>query len=141
MDLLERAIDIALQAHKGQIDKGGLPYILHPLAVMTNVETKNEKIVAVLHDVVEDTKYTIEDLRKEGFPEEILLAVDTLTRRCDEDYFDYINRVKTNELAVKIKIKDLEHNTEFKRITNFSDESLVEHIRRYKKAWNILNNI
>lgn len=138
--MLEKAIEIAVKAHKGQVDKGGMPFILHPLHVMNEVDGKSEKIVAILHDVVEDTNYTIEDLRKEGFSVEVLDAVKALTRLDDEDYFKYIDRVKQNKLAVKIKLKDLEHNTDFIRITNFKDDGLLEHIRRYKKAWEILNN-
>src|SRR4026209_2917785 len=88
MSLLEKAISIAVEAHRGQKDKFDRPYILHPLGVMGRVDTEPEKIVAVLHDVVEDTKVTFEDLKREGFPDDLLNALDCVTKREGEAYED-----------------------------------------------------
>jgi (p)ppGpp synthase/HD superfamily hydrolase len=101
--LLERAIAIAVEAHRGKKDRYGSPYILHPLRVMAKVRTDSAKILAVLHDVVEDTDWTFEDLRKEGFPEEILHALDCVTKRQGEPYEDFVKRSAANSLARQVK--------------------------------------
>lgn len=92
MSNLERAIAIAVEAHKGQKDKSGAPYILHPLRVMGRVNPDTEKIVAVLHDVIEDTRWTFDDLRKEGFSEDVIQAIDCVTKRDGESYEDFVKR-------------------------------------------------
>lgn len=106
MPTLEDAISLAMEAHQGQRDKAGALYILHPLRVMLSMETETEKIVAVLLDVVEDGGVTLDDLRKFGCSEEILNAIGRLTRHDREDYDQFIDRVKSNPLAVKVKIAD-----------------------------------
>jgi (p)ppGpp synthase/HD superfamily hydrolase len=108
--LLELAIKIAVDAHQGQDDKAGQPYILHPLAVMLSVETTAEKIVAVLHDVVEDTSVSLDDLLENGLPPFIVKAVDAITKRKGEDYQTYLSRVCSDEIARSVKIKDIHHN-------------------------------
>ncbi|GGH60319.1 hypothetical protein GCM10008014_34740 [Paenibacillus silvae] len=105
---IELAISIALEAHKGQLDKGGNPYILHPLAVMNRVETIEEKIVAVLHDVIEDTEVTIEQLRELGFSEEIVKAIGLLTRSEEDSYEQFIEKTTTNRMARNVKIADIQ---------------------------------
>src|SRR5437764_1310945 len=99
---IERALQIAAKAHEGQKDKGGLPYILHPLRVMMRVEGEEAQIVAVLHDVVEDTPVTADDLRQAGFSERVLAAVLCVTHRKDEPYADYVVRCKGNEVARRV---------------------------------------
>src|SRR5262252_4801617 len=99
LELLEKAIGIAVGAHKGQKDRYGAPYILHPLRVMTCVQTTREKTVAILHDVVEDTDWTFEKLRAERFPDEIISALDCLTKREKEPYEDLVKRSAANPLA------------------------------------------
>lgn len=116
MSLLEQAIAIAVNAHKGQLDKADKPYILHPLRLMMKMNTENEMIAAVLHDVVEDTDWTIEKLAAEGFDEDVLGAVSLLTHDKKEPYNKYINKIKQNPIAVKVKIADLEDNLDIKRI-------------------------
>lgn len=103
-DLLSDAIGMANSFHAGQRDKNDEIYIFHPLRVMLQMDTYEEKIVAVLHDVLEDTDCTIEYLQDRGFPEDILLALVAITRNDDEKYIEYIDRVKTNRLARKVKI-------------------------------------
>ena len=99
MNLLERAIEIAVSAHKDQIDKAGKPYILHPLRLMFKMQSENEMIAAVLHDVVEDTDWTIEKLEAEGFNEEVITAVKLLTHDKKVPYKKYIEAIKTNKIA------------------------------------------
>ena len=133
MQLLEKAIRIAVNAHANQFDKAGAPYILHPIRVMNGVKKVLEKIVGVLHDVVEDTNITIEDLEKEGFPSEALEAIDALTRRIGESYTDFILRIKENEIARKIKIVDLRDNSDLFRLHEIEEKHLSL-IKRYHAA-------
>lgn len=139
MSSLEKAISIAAQAHEGQRDKAGAPYILHPLRVMMNMTTEQARIVAVLHDVIEDTDWTIEGLRQEGFGAEILAAVDCLTRRDGEEYQAFIKRVQQNPLAVTVKIADLEDNLDSSRMKEVTaaDEKRLE---KYRNALQVLVN-
>lgn len=136
---LDRAILIAAQAHHGQRDRYGQSYILHPLRVMMGVESEEEKIVAVLHDVVEDSDLTLEDLKKEGFSDEIVRAVDCLTKREGEPYEAHVERSRYNRLAHPVKIADLEDNMDPKRIVEFSDED-KKRMARYHKTWTSLIN-
>lgn len=138
MSYLEKAISLSVDKHKGQVDKGGIPYILHPLYVMTKMETETEKIAAVLHDIIEDTDVTFNDLKNIGFSDEVLSVLDCLTRRNGEDYFNYINRIKTNRIAVKVKLADLEHNMDLRRIKDLTDEDIIRSVKKYKRAWNEL---
>ncbi len=139
---LSRAIAIAAVAHAGQVDKGGQPYILHPLRVMMRCKTMPEMIVGVLHDVVEDCPpWTLERLQGEGFGDEIGEALDTLTRRKDESYAAFIERVAAgSELARRVKVFDLEDNCDLKRLgatVTFADAARVND--RYQPALARLN--
>jgi len=133
MTPLEKAILIAVQAHAGAKDKAGEAYILHPLRMMMKMRTESERIVAVLHDVVEDSDWTIERLRDEGFTEEILTAVDHLTKRPGEDYEDFVRRAVRNPLALPVKIADLEDNLDQTRIKEPTEQDSAR-IARYRKA-------
>ncbi len=137
MSDLEHAIKIAVEAHKGQKDKVGAPYILHPLRVMLRMKSDLEMMAAVLHDVVEDSAWTLAELRKEGFPASVIEAVDQLTRRENESYDDFIQRIKLHTLAVKVKLADLEDNmdlTRLKEITQWDKDRMA----KYHAAWIIL---
>ena len=135
---LERAIEIAVAAHKGAVDKGGQPYILHPLAVMMDLKTDKEKIVGVLHDVVEDTDWTFEALKEEGFSEEVIEALRSVTKSdSDSSYIDFIERAKANFIGRNVKIADLKHNMDLSRIHSISNLDL-ERFERYKKSLEIL---
>ena len=112
---LERAIAIAVAAHAGQVDKEGAPYITHPLRLMEAVEGEAAKIVAVLHDVVEDTAVTMEDLRREGFSAEVLGALALVTHRKEEPYADYVVRAKGDPVARAVKLADLADNCRLER--------------------------
>jgi (p)ppGpp synthase/HD superfamily hydrolase len=112
---LERAIAIAAEAHAGQRDKAGNPYILHPLRVMLAVTAPEERIVAALHDVVEDTPWTLDALRAEGFSNEVVAAVDAMTRRDGEEYFGFVRRAVAHPIARPVKIADLRDNMDMAR--------------------------
>ncbi|CAJ1316156.1 GTP diphosphokinase [Paenibacillus nuruki] len=133
MSHLDRAIILATRAHSGQIDKSGLPYILHPLRVMLKMTTEEERIIAVLHDVLEDTDVTAHDLSAEGFSDEIVEAVQALSRSEDEDYHEFVKRAKKNSLARPVKIADIEDNMDPSRILSSTDKDM-ERISKYGKA-------
>lgn len=137
MSTLERAIVIAAEAHAGQVDKAGAPYILHPLRVMLAVEGVEAKVAAVLHDVVEDTPWTLEELRAEGFGTDVVEAVDGLTRRSGEVYLDFCRRAAGNEIARRVKLADLADNLDPDRLGALPEahRSLAD---RYRKARQIL---
>ena len=115
MATIEKALQIAAKAHEGQKDKEGLPYILHPLRAMMSVTGEEAQIVAVLHDVIEDTSVTADDLRQAGFSEQIVAAVLCVTHRKDEPYADYVVRCKGNEIARQVKLADLKDNSRLDR--------------------------
>lgn len=143
MNMLSKAITIATKFHDGQTDKAGHPYILHPLRVMLKLYNDADRQVAVLHDIIEDTNFSLEDLRKEGFENNILIALDSITRKkyekYYEKYFDYIDRVKQNYIAHKVKIADLEDNMNLSIIQYITDTDLSR-MKRYIKAYSILKN-
>lgn len=130
---LERAIEIAAVAHRGQTDKAGQPYILHPLRVMLACEGQAAQIVAVLHDVIEDTDWTPEALRAEGASVEILAALDTVTRRDQETYSEFIERAAGNEIGRAVKIADLHDNLDLSRIAQPTQADFAR-MDRYRAA-------
>lgn len=135
MATLERAIEIAKKAHEGQIDKAGADYIGHPLRVMEMGITEEEKIVGVLHDIVEDSGWTFEMLEAEGFSAEIIDALKCVTKlSTNENYSDFIDRVMQNTLATQVKIKDLIDNMDVKRLKTVTDKD-IERIHKYMKAY------
>jgi (p)ppGpp synthase/HD superfamily hydrolase len=133
MNQLEKAIQIALKAHEGQTDKGGNTYVLHPLRLMVQMPTEQLQTIAVLHDVVEDSTYTFEDLAKEGFPEEVLVALRALTKKEGEQYDNFIQRVKSNPLAIPVKIADMKDNSNLDRIPNPTEKDR-ERVKKYQIA-------
>ena len=135
MPSFEDAIQLAMEAHRGQRDKAGAPYILHPLRVMLSMATETEMItaVSVLYDVVEDGGITIDDLRRAGYSEEILNAIDYLPRRDGEEYDQFIDRVKGNPLAIKVKIADLKDNSDLGRITELKEND-YKRLEKYRRA-------
>ena len=135
--MLSKAINIATDAHRGQTDKAGESYILHPLRVMLKMKDDNSRIVAVLHDVVEDTWVTLDLLQHEGFNQDVIDAIDALTRRENEKYFDFIQRCKLNNIAKFVKLADLEDNSDINRIKNPLEKD-YKRTQKYKDAINIL---
>lgn len=130
---LERAIEIAAAAHRGQTDKAGQPYILHPLRVMMACKGRVPQIVAVLHDVIEDTDWTPDALRAEGASDEIIAALDTVTRRDHETYSEFIKRAARNEIGRAVKIADLHDNLDLSRIAQPTQADLAR-MDRYRAA-------
>lgn len=122
--LLNKAHKVAKFAHEGQVDKGGKPYIAHPLAVADMVSEELEKVVALLHDVVEDTPVTLEELQR-YFPSDVCNAIHLLTKKNDEDYCAYLARIKENPLARAVKIADMTHNSDLSRIKNPKKEDFL----------------
>lgn len=137
MSTFERALAIAAEAHAGQLGKGDEPYILHPLRVMLQCDSPSERTVAVLHDVVEKTPWTLDRLRDERFPEEIVAAVDALTKREAEDYFDYLRRVVRHPVARRVKIADISDN-QARRRTVAGGQLDPEREDRFRRAMAIL---
>lgn len=135
MSTLQRALEIATQAHQGQFDKAGNDYIGHPLRVMEMGKTENEKIVGVLHDVVEDTDWTFEALAAEGFSEEVIAALRCVTKLSEnENYDDFIERVKKNPLAVAVKINDLSDKLTRMWSEGMSVNDIADHFGRKNSA-------
>ena len=132
---LKLAIEIAISAHNGQLDThNGRPYIEHPFRVMNAGHTLQEKIVGVLHDVVEDTDWTLDKLKAEGFTDEIIDGVDAVTRRDNESYDDYIIRVQTNSLGIRVKLNDLTDNMDIRRWKEVQYQDLAR-LQKYLSAY------
>ena len=142
MSTLERAIEIAREAHRGQVDRAGEEYIGHALRVMEAGRTVEEKIVGVLHDVVEDSKeWSFERLEQEGFAPEIIEALRCVTKLSAEEPYDkFIARVKGNALAVAVKLNDLSDNMDIRRLPYLSDKD-VKRLKKYLKAYKQLMGV
>ena len=140
MDIIDKSLKIALKAHKGKKDKAGKTYILHPIRLMTQMETEEEMAVALLHDAIEDSPITKEYLLNEGIPSKVVDAVQTLSKLEDENYDDFINRIIKNNLAAKVKKADIEDNINVLRLNALSAKDL-ERIAKYHKAWLKLSKI
>ena len=140
--LTNKALKLMYEKHKDQVDKQGIPYVFHPFIVANNMENEDETIVALLHDVLEDTNTTLEDLKNLGFNDNIIEAIDTLTRKDDEDYQTYIERIGKNQLARKVKIADLYHNMDITRFANsMIPDSYLKKYKIYNESLEYLENI
>ena len=135
--LTRYALSIARNAHAGQTDKAGRPYIEHPLHVAESMDTEAETCAALLHDVVEDTDWTLEALADEGMPTEVIEALSLLTHDPSVDYLDYVRKLKTNPIAAKVKAADLRHNSDLTRLPNVTEKD-VKRLDKYSKALAIL---
>lgn len=136
-ELLDRAAYLCVTKHSGQRDKMGCAYFQHPMRVAMKCEKDEEKIVALLHDTLEDTDVTREFLLEQGFPEEIIEAIESVTRRPEEDYFDFIKRAKQNQIGRVVKIHDLEDNLNVLRLNEISP-AMAERFNRYLKSLDYL---
>jgi (p)ppGpp synthase/HD superfamily hydrolase len=134
MATLDDAILLAARAHHGQQDRAGAPYILHPLRMMLKMRSEREMVVAVLHDVVEKTPFTLADLRDAGYAADVLDAIDALTRREGETYQELVERAKAKPLARPVKIADLEDHLDLHWSRDLQDEDM-DRLRRYRQAW------
>ena len=133
----KKAMQLAFDAHAEMYDKTGLPYIMHPLHVAESMTDEITTAIALLHDVIEDTDITAEKLRQAGLPEEVVCGVLAMTHGENEDYFEYVARVKKNPYALKVKIADLEHNSDLTRLDNVTDKD-IQRVEKYRKALEFL---
>lgn len=138
--MTKKAMRIAYDAHHGQLDKTGAPYIFHPFHVAETMTSEAAVIVALLHDVIEDTDITPEALAQEGFSEDILIALSLLTHNPAEDYMDYISRLSTCPLALEVKLGDLRHNSDTTRLDSL-DAQMEARQKKYAKAIHLLEAI
>lgn len=132
-----KALRLAYEAHAGQFDKSGVPYVFHPLHLAEQMEDEESIIAALLHDVVEDTAWSLADLRAMGFPEKALEAVALLTHDPAEPYLSYVARVKENPIARRVKLADLRHNSDLSRIKKVTERDL-ERVEKYAAAIRLL---
>ncbi len=139
MSDLTKAISIATSAHESQVDKGGKPYIEHPLRVMKHMTTDTTRIVAVLHDVIEDSDYSFDDLIAAGFSEEIVSAIAALTKQKGVSYKNYLKAIKTNPIAIAVKLADLQDNMDLTRLPTVTEKD-IERQKKYSKAVATLKN-
>lgn len=128
-----QALKLCFEAHKEQMDKSGLPYVFHPFHLAEQMTDETSTIVALLHDVVEDTDYTFEDVREMGFDEEVIEALRLLTHTEQLPYMEYIANLKHNSIARAVKLADLSHNSDLSRL-EVVDEKMKERLKKYKEA-------
>ena len=131
------AMKLCFKAHKEQVDKSGVPYVFHPIHLAEQMLDEETTIVALLHDVVEDTDYTISDLREMGFPETVLEAILLMTHNKDVPYMEYVERIKRNRIASIVKRADLMHNSDLSRLDSV-DEKALKRVEKYKRAIELL---
>lgn len=137
--LTKKAMKIAYQAHQGQTDKTGLPYIYHPIHLAEQMQDEATTCVALLHDVVEDTDITIEQLAQEGFPQEVLEAIRLMTHDPAVSYMDYVREIKKNPIAAAVKLADLRHNSDMSRL-DVVDDRAIARAEKYQRAIDLLTN-
>ena len=141
--LTKKALLLSFNAHKNQKDKGGMPYVYHPFHIAEQMKTEDTTIVALLHDVIEDTEYTLDDLREMGFPRQITEAIALMTHDKSVPYLDYIAKIRDNPIAREVKLADLKHNSDLSRLAEESmdvkqiEESLLR-VAKYREAIDLL---
>ena len=133
----KKALKLCFEAHKGQLDKSGLPYVFHPFHLAEQMEDEITTVVALLHDIVEDTDYNFEDLIAMGFDEDVIDALKLLTHNDSVPYMEYVEKIKTNPIATAVKLADLRHNSDLSRL-DVVDEKAIERKEKYKKAIELL---
>lgn len=132
-NLTKQALKLCFEAHKEQKDKSGMPYVFHPFHLAEQMTDEATTVVALLHDVVEDTDTTFEDLEKQGFDEEIISALKLLTHNDDTPYMDYVKKIKNNKIATAVKLSDLKHNSDLTRL-DVIDEKGLKRKEKYENA-------
>ena len=136
-EMTKKAIKLMFEKHKDQVDKSGMPYVFHPFHLAEQMDDEETTITALLHDIVEDTNTTFEDLRKLGFSDNVINALKLMTHDKNIDYFEYVKNISKNPIARKVKIKDLEHNMDTSRLDEVTDKDL-ERVKKYKKCYKYL---
>ena len=137
-DKTKKAMKLCYEAHKGQVDKSGMPYVFHPFHVAEQMTDEATTIVALLHDVVEDTDYTLNDLKEMGYPDEVIQALSLLTHDDGSEYMDYVKRLKNNPIARAVKLADLKHNSDLSRYDKI-DGNAIKRTAKYRQAIEILS--
>ena len=138
-DQTKKALALCFAAHKDQVDKSGMPYVFHPFHLAEQMQTEETVTAALLHDVVEDTEYTLEDLRKMGFAEPVLEALALLTHDDEVPYLDYVRTLRSNPIARAVKLADLKHNSDLSRLDKV-DEKALRRVEKYHQAMELLMN-
>ena len=138
-DNTKKALKLCFEAHKNQTDKSGMPYVFHPFHLAEQMQTEETTIVALLHDVVEDTDYTLEDLSAMGFSKAVTDAIALMTHDDDTEYMDYVRAIKDNPIAKAVKLADLNHNSDLSRL-DVVDEKALKRREKYLKAIELLEN-
>ena len=131
--LTKEAMKLCFEAHKDQKDKSGIPYVFHPIHLAEQMKDEKTTVVAMLHDVIEDTEYTMEDLEEKGFGNDILEAISLMTHNDGSNYMDYVARIKGNPIARAVKLADLNHNSDTTRLDEI-DEKALRRVEKYKEA-------
>ena len=132
-ELTKKALCLSFEAHKDQVDKSGIPYVYHPFHLAEQMDTEETVIVALLHDVVEDTDYTLQDIADMGFPQSVVGAIALMTHDESVAYMDYVARIKQNPIAAAVKLADLRHNSDTSRL-DVVDDKAMERIQKYQQA-------
>ena len=138
--LTKKAINLIYEKHNGQVDKAGLPYVLHPVHVAESMDDELSTTVALLHDIVEDTDMTFEELLKEGFPLEVVETLKYLTHEDNVDYYEYIKNISTNAVATKVKLSDLKHNSDLSRLDVVTERD-IDRANKYKSCIEYLEQV
>lgn len=136
-DKTKKAMKLCFTAHKEQVDKSGMPYVFHPFHLAEQMKDENTTIVALLHDIVEDTEYTFEDLKAIGFDDEIIDALKLMTHDETVSYMEYVTAIKSNPIATAVKLADLEHNSDLSRL-DVVDEKALKRKQKYAAAIDLL---
>ena len=136
--LTKKALKLCFDTHKDQIDKSGMPYVFHPFHLAEQMDDEISTVCALLHDVVEDSETTLDDLLKMGFPKEVIEVLSLLTHADDVPYMDYVREIKKNPIATKVKIADLKHNSDSTRV-EYADERMLQRWEKYAEAIRILS--
>lgn len=137
--ITKKALKLCFEAHKDQTDKSGMPYVFHPFHLAEQMKDEETTIVALLHDVVEDSDITVDDLRKMGFSESVIEAIALMTHQGDAEYMDYVARIKENPIAKAVKLADLKHNSDTSRLDTVTKWDR-ERVAKYKKAIKLLKS-
>ena len=139
-ELTKKAMKLCFDAHKNQVDKSGMPYIFHPMCIAEKMDTEESIIVALLHDVVEDTDYTLDDLRKMGFGDAVIEALTLMTHDPSVPYMKYVEAISTNPIASKVKLADLRHNSDLSRLDKIDAKALTR-VEKYAAAIKLLESV
>ena len=132
-ELTKKAMKLCFEAHKDQRDKAGIPYIFHPIHLAEQMDDEYSTVVALLHDVIEDSSFTLEDLHKMGYPPAVLEALALMTHDERVPYFDYVLSIKDNATAKKVKLADLRHNSDLSRLEEITEKALAR-VKKYEQA-------